>query len=128
MTFRPNIMWFWAVILIAIIATWAMSGSEGDPVNSDWATVEQMVLKGDVEKITVENRESAYVYLRKGVAEQLREDESEPKYRKMPLNGPQLVFTIGSVELLDQDLKAAELASGNKVVLAYVNGMMKPWT
>ena len=118
-SFRPNIMWFWAMILIAIIATWAMSDGEGKPVTSDWNTVEQMVLDGDVDRITVKNRETAYVYLRKGVAESYRESEADPKLRKLPTSGPQLIFNIGSVELLRQDLDAAEQQSGNKVVLSY---------
>ncbi len=120
-SFRPNIMWFWAMILIAIIATWAMGEGEGEPVQSDWNTVEQMVLDGEVEKINVKNKETAYVYLRKGVAERYRESEKDgdKQFRKMPVSGPQLIFNIGSVELLRQDLDAAEEQSGNRVVLSY---------
>ena len=80
---------------------------------------EQMVLDGQVEKITVKNKETAYVYLHKGVAERYREDESQKQYRRMPVSGPQLLFNIGSVELLRQDLDAAEEQSGHKVILAY---------
>ena len=116
---RPNIMWFWALILIAIVATWAMGDEGGKPLPSDWNSVEQMVLDGQVEKITVKNKETAYVYLRKGVAEQYREDDAQKQFRKMPVNGPQLVFNIGSVELLRQDLDAAEEQSGNKVIPSY---------
>ena len=118
-SFRPNIMWFWAMILIAIIATWAMGDSNTKPIESDWNTVEQMVLEGQVEKILVENKEKAYVFLHKGVVEQYREDESQKQLQKMPAKGPQLIFNIGSVELLRQDLDAAESLSGNKVILAY---------
>ena len=117
--FRPNIMWFWAMILVAIIATWAMGGGDSDPIQSDWNTVEQMVVDGEVEKIVVKNNETAYVYLRKGVAERYRDDESQKQFRKMPVSGPQLIFNIGTVELLRQDLDAAEEQSGNRVVLAY---------
>ena len=118
-SFRPNIMWFWALVLVAIIATWAMGDSKSEPVKSDWNSVEQMVLDGEVEKILVKNKETAYVFLRKGVAEQYREDETQKQYQKMPVNGPQLTFNIGSVELLRQDLDAAEQESGNKVILSY---------
>ena len=118
-SFRPNIMWFWAMILIAIIATWAMGDSNTKPIESDWNTVEQMVLEGQVEKILVENKEKAYVFLHKGVVEQYREDEGQKQLQKMPAKGPQLIFNIGSVELLRQDLDAAESLSGNKVILAY---------
>ena len=118
-SFRPNIMWFWAMILIAIIATWAMGDSNTKPIESDWNTVEQMVLEGQVEKIVVENKEKAYVFLHKGVVDQYREDESQKQLQKMPAKGPQLIFNIGSVELLRQDLDAAESLSGNKVILAY---------
>ena len=118
-SFRPNIMWFWALILIAIIATWAMGDSDSKPIESDWNTVEQMVVDGQVEKIMVKNKETAYVFLYKGVAEQYREDESQKQLRKMPVSGPQLIFNIGSVELLRQDLDAAENLSGNKVILSY---------
>ena len=35
------------------------------PVPSDWATVERMVEKGEVEKIQVVNRDQAQVFLKK---------------------------------------------------------------
>ena len=66
---RPNIMWLWSAITLVIIGYWIFSNEEFAPVKSDWATVEQMVEAGDVEKIVVVNRDEARVELKEGRAE-----------------------------------------------------------
>ena len=65
---RPNIMWLWSAITLVIIGYWIFSNEEFAPVKSDWATVEQMVESGDVEKIVVVNRDEARVELKEGRA------------------------------------------------------------
>ena len=120
---RPNIMWLWSAITLIIIGYWIFNNEESAPVKSDWATVEQMVADGDVEKVVVVNRDEARVMLKEGKTEALR--ESDIRYKQLPKSGHQLYFNIGSVDSFKADLEKAEEQSGNKVVLTFENE--KPW-
>ena len=121
--FRPNIMWFWGAVMIAIIGYWIFNDNEMSPVKSDWTAVEQMIVKGDVEKIVVVNRDEARVYLENDKIDKYREDTVI--YAHLPKSGHQLFFNIGSVETFKADLDKIEAETGEKVVLGYENE--KPW-
>ena len=121
--FRPNIMWFWGAVMIAIIGYWIFNDNEMSPVKSDWTAVEQMIVKGDVEKIVVVNRDEARVYLENDKIDKYREDTVI--YARLPKSGHQLFFNIGSVETFKADLDKIEAETGEKVVLGYENE--KPW-
>ena len=120
---RPNIMWFWSAITLVIIGYWIFNNDETAPVKSDWATVEQLVEAGDVERITVVNREEARVSLKESKTESLRSEDL--RYKNMPKSGYQLYFNIGSVDSFKSDLDKAESLSGQSVVLVYEKE--KPW-
>ena len=116
---RPNIMWFWTAISLVIVGYWLFSGDEAEPVKSNWNTVAQMVEKGEVEAITVVNRDVARVAIKENKIDSLR--ESDVRYKAMPEKGYQLYFNIGSVDTFKSDLESAEEVSGSKVVLSYEN-------
>ena len=120
---RPNIMWLWSAITLVIIGYWIFNNEESAPVKSDWATVEQMVEAGDVEKIVVVNRDEARVVLKEDKTEALR--ESDIRYKQLPKSGHQLYFNIGSVDSFKADLEKVEEQSGQSVVLTFENE--KPW-
>ena len=120
---RPNIMWLWSAIALVIIGYWVFNNDDTAPVKSDWATVEQMVVEGDVERIAVINREEARVALKSSEVETLR--ESDLRYKSIPKSGYQLFFNIGSVDSFKADLEKVEERSGNNVVLTFENE--KPW-
>lgn len=117
---RPNIMWLWSLILIFILGYSLFSSEDGAPVQSDWYTVEEMIERGEVEKINIVNRDVAQVYLKKDAVERYRNTD-DAKLKKMPATGSQLVFNIGSVDTFRQDFDKAVESSGNKVVLLYEN-------
>lgn len=117
---RPNIMWLWSLILIFILVYSLFSSEDGAPVQSDWYTVEEMIERGEVEKINIVNRDIAQVYLKKDAVERYRNTD-DAKLKKMPSTGSQLVFNIGSVDTFRQDFDRAVGSSGNKVVLLYEN-------
>ncbi|MBS6459984.1 MAG: ATP-dependent zinc metalloprotease FtsH [Alistipes sp.] len=117
---RPNIMWLWSLILIFILGYSLFSSEDGAPVQSDWYTVEEMIERGEVEKINIVNRDIAQVYLKKDAVERYRNTD-DAKLKKMPATGSQLVFNIGSVDTFRQDFDRAVESSGNKVVLLYEN-------
>ena len=103
---RPNIMWLWSAITLVIVGYWIFSKDEVSPVKSDWAMVEQLVEAGDVERITVINREEARIALKENKIEELR--ESDLRYNNIPKSGYQLYFNIGSVDSFKADLEKAE--------------------
>ena len=116
---RPNIMWFWGLILAGIVGYWMLGEEQTQPVKSDWNKVEQLVIAGDVEKITVVNRDEARVAIKSNKIDSLR--ETDLRYKELPKTGYQLFFNIGSVDSFKSDLEEAEAKGGNRVVVAYEN-------
>ena len=117
---RPNIMWLWTAILILILCYPMLSGDSGMPVKSDWQTVEQMIVNGEVAKINVVNRDEAQVYLTENAIAKYRKQDNG-KFSNMPTTGMQVKFDIGLLESFSKDFKQANAESGNKAVLTYEN-------
>ena len=124
---RPSMLWIYGLIGAFIIGWYVFGDVNDTPLPSDWTTVEQMVEKGDVDKIQVVNREQAQVYLKKDAADRYRSDSVDKRFRRLPESGAQLIFTIGSVDSFREDLKAAEERSGQIVPVSYEN-KTNDWT
>ena len=62
---RPSMLWLYGLIGAFIIGYYVFGDVNDTPVSSDWTTVEQMVEKGEVEKILIVNRDQAQVFLKK---------------------------------------------------------------
>ena len=118
---RPSMLWLYGLIGAFIIGYYVFGDVNDTPVSSDWTTVEQMVEKGEVEKILIVNRDQAQVFLKKEAIAQYRRDTVDERFRRLPETGVQLLFTIGSVDSFREDLKAAEQQSGQVVPVAYKN-------
>lgn len=124
---RPSMLWIYGLIGAFIIGWYVFGDVNDTPLPSDWTTVEQMVGKGDVDKIQVVNREQAQVFLKKDAADRYRSDSVDKRFRRLPESGAQLIFTIGSVDSFREDLKAAEERSGQIVPVSYEN-KANDWT
>ncbi len=124
---RPSMLWIYGLIGAFIIGWYLFDGSNEAPLPSDWTTVQEMVEKGDVEKIQVVNRDQAQVFLKKDAGEKYRNDSVDKRFRRLPESGVQLTFTIGSVDSFREDLKAAEEKSGQTVPVIYEN-KANDWT
>ena len=124
---RPSMLWIYGLIGAFIIGWYVFGDVNDTPLPSDWTTVQQMVEKGDVEKIQVVNRDQAQVFLKKDAAEKYRSDSVDKRFRRLPETGVQLIFTIGSVDSFREDLKAAEETSGQVVPVIYEN-KANDWT
>ena len=116
---RPNIMWFWGLILVGIFGYWILGEDQSSPVKSDWNKVEQLVIGGDVDKITIVNRDEARVVIKSDKIDSLR--ATDLRYKELPKSGYQFFFNIGSVDSFKSDLEEAEAQSGNRVIVAYEN-------
>ncbi len=128
MTVRPNFMWIWAVLIMIIIGYSFYAGGDTQPLAGNWNTVRKMIRNGEVERITVIDGQTANVYLTEEAIEKYR-NGSDEVLKRMPKEGEQLIFNIGSVELLDNDVKEAVAESGieeNPVSIEYKNES-NPW-
>ncbi|MBQ8864359.1 MAG: ATP-dependent zinc metalloprotease FtsH [Rikenellaceae bacterium] len=108
-------MWF---IIAAVIIGWWLVGDTNSPSESSWNEVEQMVEKGQVEKIVVVNRDVARVYLTPQAIEEYR---TQSEYATLPDHDWQFQFNIGSVDSFREDLKSAETEYGHAVPVSYAN-------
>ena len=121
---RFNFMWIWAIIILAIIGYSFFGGREAEPVEAEWNTVAEMVRKGEVERIKLINKNTAEVYLTDQAIEQYHAAEEGNRFKHIPEHGKQLSFTIGSVDILDRDVREAVEASqmeNNPVSIEYQN-------
>ena len=132
---RFNIFWFYGLIAAMILGWWMFDQPNDEPVKGDWKLVEQMVKSGDVERIVVLNHEEAKVFLKEGADDKYRADSTDLRLQRMPEQGAQVIFTIGSVELLDEQLREAQ-GEGERVTVEYQNeknnwmhivGSILPW-
>ncbi len=124
---RPSMLWIYGLIAAFIIGWYVFGDVNDTPLPSDWATVQEMVEKGDVEKIQVVNRDRAQVFLKKEAGDKYRNDSVDKRFKRLPESGAQLIFTIGSVDSFREDLKAAEEQSGQVVPVIYEN-KANDWT
>ena len=110
-------MWGWAVIA-AIIIGYSFFGGAQTPQKTDWNTVENMIVRGEVAKIEVINKETAEVYLTDAAVEKYRKEQ---QYRNLPRDGVQFTFNIGSVDTFRQDFDKAQSQYGQQIPLTYDN-------
>ena len=123
-SFRFNFMWIWAGIVAAIILYHVFGEGRAVPVAGDWNTVEQMIRQGEVERIKVINKNTAQVYLTDEAIKAYHAGDENSRFKNIPDQGEQLYFTIGSVDILDRDVKQAIADSGmedNPVAVEYEN-------
>ena len=123
-TIRPNFMWVWGVIIAAIIGYSIFGTGRAEPVSGDWNMVEKLISDGEVERIKVINKNTAQVYLTDEAIEKYRTGDEQSRLKNIPKDGEQLYFTIGSVDILDRDVKQAIADSGmenNPVTVEYYN-------
>ena len=117
-------MWIWGAIIAIILAYSFFGEGQAEPVACDWNTVEQMVVNGEVERIKVVNKNTALVYLTDEAIESYRNGDEKSRFKNIPEHGEQLNFTIGSVDILDRDVKQAIADSqveNNPVAIEYLN-------
>ena len=119
-SFRPNMMWLWTIIFIAIIGFALFGQSPDKPKQSDWNQTEQLITRGMVSKIEVVNRDKALVTLTPEAVKELKADK-ESELATIPEQGHQLEFQIGSVDTFRQDFDKATEGSPVDVKLVYDN-------
>ena len=118
---RFSLLWIYGVLAALILGYYLFGSSDDRPIESNWTTVQPMVERGDVEKILILNKDQAQIFLKKEAVEKYRNDTLDKRLRRLPDVGPQLIFTIGSVDSFREDLNAAEQQLGSNVPVEYTN-------
>ena len=99
---RFNIYWIWLALAVAIII-WGLQ-SRGTTIHpTSWDKVETMIEQGDIQKITVINKDRAEIYLKADKVD----TEAYKQYKSLSKEGPQFSFEIGSVDTFERKLDAA---------------------
>jgi AFG3 family protein len=103
-----NVYWIYGIIAMAIIGTYFLN-LRGGPEEISWQRFEKEILASyDVEKIIVVNKERAEIYIKKDrLASGKYKDVGTKGFSAIARTGPQYYFTIGSVEIFDQNLQKA---------------------
>ena len=117
---RPNMMWLWTVVFLAIMGFALFGEGAPSPLKSAWGEGEQLIVEGKVKGIEVVNRDQAMVYLTDEAVEAMRATEGT-RYSDVPQQGHQLEFQIGSVDTFRQDFDKATAVSPTAVRLTYDN-------
>ena len=122
--FNFNFYWIYAIIAIVFFAVQFLSWG-GGATEVNWNKFEsQMLMRGDVEKIVVINKERAEVYIKR---ERLMKNDTLYKSVRtksiggMENPGPHFYFNIGSVETFEKQLAEAQasLPPEDRVNLSY---------
>lgn len=113
-----NPMWVYAIIIVAILI-WSFLGQSGVPKEISWDVFNnEMLSKGNVDKVVIVNKTTAEVFIKKDKVEEYQKEE---KYKSIPTVGPQFEFLIGSLDKFETKFEEAqaEIASGDSVPLSF---------
>ena len=103
-----NVYWIYGIIGLAIIGTYFLNmGTNAEEITRQ-RFEREMLQSYDVEKVVIVNKEKVEVYIKEDRLVSGKYKNTERKsFSPMPSTGPQFFFTIGSVEVFEQQMQAA---------------------
>ena len=101
----------WGIVLFFLLGMEVFSGA-GTPQEADWATLESLIVAGDVEKIEVVNDKTARIRL---TEQGYNKVSQQPRYSSLPNDGHQFNYNIGNPDIFRADLKDLAEKSGAEV-------------
>lgn len=108
---RPKFSFYWIYALLLIVFIAIQYFNYSNPVKeTSWPRLEEMLIKQDVEKIIVVNKEKAEIYIKKA---KLKSDTAYKDFSKKSFGStsggasPQFFYQIGSEEIFNGLLKDA---------------------
>ena len=128
---RFSIYWVYILIFVSIMALQFFNYGDS-PKEINWKTFRQeMLLKGDVEKVVVVNKKNVEIYIKK--------DRLSDEYYKKQFDGndmssssykgPHFEFSIGSVETFEKNMAEAQAdISENEHTPVFYNDRKDFWT
>lgn len=115
-----NPIYIYGILLIAFFAIQYFT-SGGAPVETSWQEVRNTMLKnGDIEKIVVINKSQSDIYLKEASYDKYK-SKLDQGIGTPTKAGPQFFFTIGSIDVFEKNLEAAQTEFGDnaKITLTY---------
>ncbi len=121
---RPkfNVYWIYGIIGLAIIGTYFLNMGSGVEEITRQRFEKEMLQSYDVQKIIIVNKERVEVYIKPDrLASGKYKDQESKGFSPMPKTGPQFYFTIGSVEVFEQQLQGAmqNFAEEERIPVSY---------
>ena len=105
---RPRFSFYWIYAILAIVFIAIQYFNYTNPVKEImWPKLEEMLLKQDVEKIVVVNKEKAEIYIKKSALESdsIYKEFSKKTFGTSGSSNPQFYYQIGSEEIFNGLLK-----------------------
>jgi len=103
-----NVYWIYGIIGLAIIGTYFLNMGSKAEVITRQEFEREMLQSYDVEKIVIVNKEKVEVYIKEDrLASGKYKDAEKKGISPVAGSGPQYYFTIGSVEVFEQQLREA---------------------
>ncbi|MEI6436294.1 MAG: ATP-dependent zinc metalloprotease FtsH [Bacteroidota bacterium] len=107
---RPKFSFYWIYAILAIVFIALQYFNYSSPLKeTNWPQLEAMLIKQDVEKIVIINKEKAEIYIKK---EKLKSDSAYKEFTKRTfgsnsVNNPEFFLQVGSLEIFYGLLKDA---------------------
>ncbi|MEF9949860.1 MAG: ATP-dependent zinc metalloprotease FtsH [Mucinivorans sp.] len=103
---KVNMAWVW-LIFIGGVLLWSYFGSNPSAPKEITPDVfsEKLLTSGDLDKVVVVNKELAEVYLQN---DKVAKYKGTQEYKMIPDQGPQMYFTIGDLQLFEQQFSALQ--------------------
>ncbi len=115
--------WVYALLILGITALFFSNFGHSNMEEITWPKFKtEMLLKGDVSRIDVVNKESVEVYIKKdSLKKEKYKNVSSGLFGKTLNPGPHYYFTIGSLEVFEQQLEVAQanLADKDRAIITY---------
>ncbi|MBN1924253.1 MAG: ATP-dependent zinc metalloprotease FtsH [Prolixibacteraceae bacterium] len=117
-----NMTWVYIALIMILFGIQIFSGGKR-AVETTWFEVKKtMIQNSDVEKIVVNNKSEANIYLKKQSYSKY-EDKLGKGFSKPGISGPHFFFTIGSVDKFEENLESAyklyNTSESDKIPITY---------
>ena len=116
--------WIFYLLLINMAVAYFVLGQGGERAETNWKDFKNnMLLKGDVEKLNITNKETAEVYIKADSLKKPAYALITKKGKGSIKSGPQYFFTIGSIEEFEKKLDEAQsnVPEAQQIPVTYTN-------
>ncbi|MDD3877123.1 MAG: ATP-dependent zinc metalloprotease FtsH [Bacteroidales bacterium] len=128
---RPkfNIYWVYGALALLFIGLQFIDFGKSEPKVISWEKFSsEILINNEVDKLIVVNGEQAEVFIKKELLTQEKFKDVNKGYKNKPNPGPHYIFTIGSIDVLEQRLQRVydNNVEVSRLNLTYEN--RKDWT
>lgn len=121
--FSFNFYWVYVIIAIVLLGMTFIPGMQSVKHVDGWGEVKEMLRSSDVEKIIVENKEIAKIFIKTERLKDAKYDEvSQNTFGDGVNAGPHYLYNIGDLERFEKNLEEvqADASEGDKIYPQYI--------